>query len=335
MSSWGRTKVGVRWNQSGLEGQMDYFGKANGNTVMTITDGGVILPSLGDGIKYYVESNTGVDTKSGRGGFGNAMKTLTVAIAASNASIVLSPLGTGRGFAARNKIYYKGDSNTEALTTLANKCDIIGVGSGGGHRARATIVGEHVISANAYVACRFINMGFLPENNNGDIFTLPTGLNGTTFLDCDFESENGAAIAGSAIVAVGGNNMRIEGCTFGVKFTDSVLEFTASGISEQFIIKNNTIIGAEKGIEFITGLTSSNDYSGPLVEGNTIHTALICIEDADQDKVRVVRNNCITAGADGTAGIGIIKCNVKTAVDNKVTSADGQNADFPIPSSIS
>lgn len=334
MSSWGRTKVGVRWNQPGLEGQMDYFGKANGNSVMTITDDGVIFPSLDDGVKYYVDSNTGDDDKNGLGGFGNAMKTLAVAIAASNASIVESPLGTGRGFAAENIIYYKGDSNTEVLTTLANKCNIIGVGSGGGHRAMPAIVGEHIIGAVGYVDCNFINMGFLPENNTGDLFTLPKELNGLKFIGCDFQSENGGAIAGSAFTIVGGNNMVIEGCRFGVKFTDSVIEFTSDGSSEQMIIKNNVVRGENKGIEFVTGLTSSTDLSGPLVEGNTILTTAICIEDADQDKVWVVRNNCVTAADDGVAGIGIIKCNVARAVDNKVSSAGGVNADFPIATSI-
>lgn len=288
------------------------------------------------GVDYFVNSNLSATAGTGLT-WDTAFKTLAEAMAASNALVALNRANGGaRYWAGRNRIWYMGDSNTEVLTTLATKCDIIGVGSGGGHRAMACIVGEHIIGAVEYVACRFINMGFLPATNAGDLFTTPKELNGLTFIGCDFQSENGAAIAGSAIVATGMSNLRIENCMFGYKFTDSVLELTQyASKNELVIIRNNTIIGANKGIEFITGLAPSSAYAGPLVEGNTIHTAAICIEDADVTYVRVVKNNCVTAADDGAAGIGIIKCNTAIACDNKVSSAGGENADFPVPSSIS
>lgn len=282
------------------------------------------------GIDYFVNSNLAATAGTGYT-WDTAFKTLSEAMAVSHAAIA-----SGRAYwAAMNRIFYKGDSNTEVLTTLAQKTYIIGVGSGGGHRSMPCIVGEHIIGAVAYVSCVFVHMGFMPATNNGDIFTTPKEMNGLAFIGCDFQSENGAAIAGSAIVATGMSNLRIENCKFGTKFSDSVLELKPSATRmEQCIIKNNTIIGADKGIEFVTGLAPSSAYTGPIVEGNTIHTAGLCIDDADQAYVRVVRNNCITAADDGTAGVGIIKCNVKTAVDNKVSSAAGQNADFPVPSAI-
>lgn len=306
-------------------------------SIFTRTKMGTRFAAMGNpsgGADFYVNSNLSATAGDGSA-WPLAFKTLAEAITASNAKIALSAADGGRVYwAAENNIFYKGDSNTEVLTTLAHKCNIWGVGSGGGHRRRATIVGEHIIGAVGYVNCNFIGMGFLPATNAGDLFTLPKELNGLKFFDCDFESENGVAIAGSAFTIVGGNNMVIDGCRFGVKFTDSVIEFTSSGSSEQMIIKNNLIRGADKGIEFIAGLTASTPLAGPLVEGNTIQTTAICIEDADQSIVWVVRNNCITAADDGTAGVGIIKCNVKRALDNKVSSAAGQNADFPVPSSI-
>lgn len=288
-----------------------------------------VLGNPSGGADFYVNSNLSATAGDGSS-WNKAFKTLAEALAASHALIATSNVF----WAAENRIFYKGDSNTEVLTTLAQKTTIYGVGSGGGHRSKPAIVGEHIIGAVGYVNCNFVNMGFLPATNGGDLWTTPKELNGLKFFDCDFESENGAAIAGSALTIVGGNNMVIEGCKFGVKFTDSVIEFTASGASEQMIIRGNVIQGADKGIEFITGVSSSVDLAGPLVEGNTIHTTLICIEDADQSFVRVVKNDCITSADDGAAGVGIIKCNTAKAVGNKVSSAGGINADFPIATSI-
>ncbi|MFH1741097.1 MAG: hypothetical protein ABIH23_19015, partial [bacterium] len=147
------------------------------------------------GTDYYVDSNSGDDADDGLT-WDTCMATLTAAMAASHANIAAS----STGWAARNRIFYKGDSNAESLTTLAQKTDIIGVGSGGGHRTMPQIVGTHTIGAGAFVGCRFFNMGFVPTANGDNIFTVPATSRGLEFHGCWFESGNGAVIAGSAIV---------------------------------------------------------------------------------------------------------------------------------------
>ncbi len=247
------------------------------------------------GRNYYVDSNEGSATNSGTS-WDDALDTLTAAMALSHANIGLG----SSTWAARNKIYYKGDSNSENLTTLTQKTDIIGVGSGGGHRAWPCIIGTHVIDGGAYVACRFFNMGFLPEANTDDIFTIPATVNGLYFIDCNFESSWAAIVAESAIVVTGGVGMRIEDCEFGGAFDDAVIEVLA-GNSDKMIIRNNKISGDNNGIDFATGLSPTTPGDSPLVEDNTIDVALLTVNDVDEVFVRMFNNILISVAADGSA----------------------------------
>lgn len=278
------------------------------------------------GRDYYVDSNEGNAANSGTS-WDDALDTLTAALALSHANIGLG----SSTFAARNQIFYKGDSNSENLTTLARKTDIIGVGSGGGHRDRPAIIGTHVIDAVAYDACRFFNMGFLPEANTDDIFTIPAEVHGLVFKDCNFESSHAAFVAGSAIVVTGGTYMRIEDCDFEGAFSDSVIEVLA-GNSDNMIIRRNTITGDNDGVEFLTGLSPTTPGNSPLVEENTIDVALITVNDVDAAFVRILNNILITEANEGSSALaGAVVGNVLTCAGNTVSAGNtASNTPWPV-----
>ena len=278
-----------------------------------------------DGMTYYVDSNAGDDGNTGLS-WALAMKTLTAAITASNLTIANHPDREGAGWAARNKIYYKGDANAETLTTLAQKTDIIGVGSGGGSRPYPQIVGVHAISAVAYSSCRFINMGFVPVANGDNTFTASGGQHGLAFIGCFFNA--GSAIAaGSALVLTGNAGVKIEGCEFTGPYSDATIEILA-GNNEGLHIKNNYIEGGNEGIGLATGVTSFPQNI--LIEDNDIRVATICINDVD--KVATVRRNQMsTLQARGLHAAGAIIASLAFAVNNRITTSDAQNMEWPIP----
>ena len=77
---------------------------------------------------WFVDNNGGSDSNDGLS-WETAFKTLTYAMGISHADIANSKTGHGLGWAARNTLYCRGDTIDEDLTTLAQKTDIIGVGS--------------------------------------------------------------------------------------------------------------------------------------------------------------------------------------------------------------
>ncbi len=275
------------------------------------------------GRNYYVDSNEGDAANSGTS-WDDALDTLTAAMALSHANIGLG----SSTWAARNQIFYKGDSNSENLTTLAQKTDIIGVGSGGGFRTQPQIVGTHAIAA-AYGGCRFYNMGFTPAANTDDIFTFFAGCHGLEFHECTFESTYAAVTAGSAIIVEASAQVIIDNCVFGNDFSDAVIEVLAGQV-DGMIIRNNIIRGGEVGIEFVTGITVTHNDS-PVVADNIINTETICINDVDAAEVLIINNNCITVTADGgAAGANIIVGDVQRGNGNKVSASDATNADWPV-----
>ena len=324
MSAAGRTKVGVRWNVSGRERQMDFYGKESGNSVLTITDGGVIMPNPSYGVDYYVNGNTGDDTKSGRGGWGNAMKTMAVALAASHASIASSPLATGAGWAARNRIHCVGDAFTEDLVLLAQKTDIIGWGSYN-QWMKCGLVGNHVPISATGIGVRFFNFHFRPPAGGGDMFTLDATQRGIEFHNCTFDATNTAAATG-AILATAVWFLRIINCKFVGAFSDAVIEI-AAGNAQGLRILGNEIEGANNGIDLLTGVTSSPNKI--LIEGNTIDVTGIGINDVDATLAAIVNNRVITANNEGTLGDGAIIGNIRRGIDNWIATADKSNSAWP------
>ncbi len=258
------------------------------------------------GNRYYVDVNFGLDTNNGSS-WERPFKTLAAAIVASNASIALN----SKGWAARNQIFYKGDNKeaaAETLITLANKCDIIGVGSYD-HRPTPMLIGNHVIGAGAYMGCRFINMGFMSPAAGGVIFTVPTTTSGLAFYGCHFDGRS-TTPATKAIVATAVEQFTIENCRFFGKYSTTTIDI-GTGSSRALLIRNNLIESGAIGITVHASMTCADAVA--MILDNVFSVVTLFIDD-NSDKVIIGGNRGATA-ADGTVVL-TIDYNDNLAYDN-------------------
>lgn len=287
-----------------------------------VNDNFGLLNNVNSGQVYFVDGNAGLDTNGGTS-WSDAFKSLTYAMAISHANIAAS----SSGWAARNKIYVKmdqtADDDGEDFITLAQKTDIIGVGSVD-HLQGARIIGNHVIGAGAYMGCRFINMIFKCPAAGGDIFTVPTTTSGLSFEDCTFDATSTAA-AGGAIIATAVESLTIKNCLFMGQFADAVIEIGA-GASNSLLIENNIIEGAEVGIEFNASATCAARAGRVL--SNTINTTKECVKDAS-GKFYVHNNTVVTGNAKGTGGAGAIVAGAKMMLQNYAACGDATGLIIP------
>lgn len=274
-------------------------------------------------VDYYVNGNRADDTGDGLT-WATAKKTLAAAITLSNANIALD-LG---GWAARNRIFCKGDTLAEDLTIMPSKCDVIGVGS---HNANpmCTLEGVQTIGAGAYMGTRFINMRFFIKAAGGDLFTVPTTTSGLAFHHCVFDAHN-TVKAGGGVVATASLGLKIMDCRFIGEFSDAVIEL-GTGAMDDCVIQGNYIEGVNKGIEVNSGLTMAQ-WQGR-IQGNTIFTTLACIDDASS-KFAIIDNRGVTLAAKGVALAGAVVGNVDLSVGNKFSCSDANNVDWPALGSI-
>jgi len=273
---------------------------------------------------FYVDANAGVDTNDGKS-WEYAFKTLAVAMAASHADIAAD----STGWAARNRIFYKGDptatADAETLTALAQKTDIIGVGSTD-WKAKPQLIGNHTVDATvSYMGCRFFNMMFKgPVLVGGDIFTL-TGQHGIGFIGCEFMGDS-TTPATAAVVATACVGLHfIDSVTKGA-FGDAVIELGA-GQADDFLVKRCFIQGGNMGVDISGSATFVAGKYGR-IEDSTIATTVACINDAEA-KTYVTNNRLFTAAAEGTLMDGAIVCNIKLAQDNRITTSDKNNVIYP------
>jgi len=281
------------------------------------------------GTDYFVDLNAGSDTANGGSSWGDAFKSLSVALAASHANIAASTWG----YTARNRIFVKVDQTADAegedLTKLAQKTDVIGVGSVD-HLYGARIIGNHVIDTTPYMGCRFINMIFKCPAAGGDILTLPTEQSGIGFIGCVFDATSTAA-AGGAILSTAVESLMIKDCTFMGQFSDAVIEIGA-GESNSLLIADNVIEGANNGIEINASATCAA-RAGRILR-NVVNTTAICISDAS-GKFYVHDNRCVTGNATGAAGAGAIVAGAKMMLGNKVSGSNNANCDVPALGTLS
>ena len=269
---------------------------------------------------FYVDANAGVDTNDGKS-WEYAFKTLAVAMAASHADIAAD----STGWAARNRIFYKGDptatADAETLTALAQKTDIIGVGSTD-WKAKPQLLGNHTVAATvSYMGCRFINMMFKgPVLVGGDIFTL-TGQHGIGFIGCEFMGDS-TTPATAAIVATACVGLTVDNCVFKGAFSDAVIEIGA-GQADDLVVTNSLIQGANMGVDISGSATFAAGKYG-LIKDNVFSTTLACINDAES-KSYVIDNRGTTLAAKGVAMAGAIVCNIKLALGNLFTTSDADN----------
>jgi parallel beta-helix repeat protein len=275
------------------------------------------------GKRYYVDVNFGSDSNNGSS-FEKPFKTLVAAIVASNANIALN----SKGWAARNQIFFKGDNaeaSKETLTTLPNKCDVIGVGSYD-HRPFPMLIGNHVIGAGAYMGTRFVNMGFKSLAAGGAIFTVPTTTSGLQFIGCSFDGST-AVVATKGIVATAVEMLKIKGCRFIGAFSTDAIEIGA-GESNGLLIEDNIIQSGAAGIVISSTMTCS--VRDAIIRNNTFDVATITVNDAS-GKVLICGNRGRSAGNGKLASTLVFGTSM--AVDNQFAHAAG-NSIYPVQVAI-
>jgi len=260
---------------------------------------------------FYVDGNI---TSSGDGKtWQTAKKTLTEGLAQAQA---YQSTSANRAWAHRATVYCCGDSFTEDLVILAEKTDVIGVGSADSLK-KPQLIGNHVpVTTNTW-GCRFINWQF-SEADAGAMFTLTSVSAGINFIGCDFSVRGAVATHGILMTALGYANVVIEDCYFDAYpsgFTTGAIVIGA-GLGDKIVIRNNSI-NADKGI--VIDASYTNVAGTCLIDNNVIHTTGIGVDD-NSDLAIVSRNMFISDTDNDTIG-NIIDSNVALAVGNIVTGS--------------
>lgn len=263
------------------------------------------------GMEYFVDGNSGGSGRDGKS-WDTALDTLTEALALSHANIAAS----SRGWASRNTIFCKGDSLTEDLTKLADKTDVIGVGSCDGQMPGARLLGNHVISG-AYIGCRFINMALKDNDATGTIMTLVTAQGATQFIGCKFLSGTASVIA---LLATAVTDLYVGFCNFQGSWTSSWSTAALSlgaGTGHRTIIEENTIgNGHASGVGIL--VNGSRAGAESYIRRNDITCTALTVDD-DSDTFHVVGNILRSGGAVGATSYDF---NVALSTLNYVTGSD-------------
>lgn len=274
------------------------------------------IPMYGDGgietsgQTYFVDGNSGGDGNSGKS-WNEAFKTLAFAFSVSHANIAAS----SKGWAARNKIYIKGDSFEESLVAFPQKTDVIGVGSYNGMAAGANILGNHA-PVNAAVGTRFYNVNFEPVTTD-DIMVLTGVCWGAQFVNCRFKA-SGTLIAKGAIDATACPHLQIINCDFVGAFTGDVIDIGAGAASDTIIQGNRIIGGADNGI-VVTGTATITGGRRGLIADNYIDVADKVIDTGSTSVFSVINNICISGEA---LGAGSYVIDLTYAAKNLITGND-------------
>ncbi len=287
-----------------------WFDTVNGDVVRANGGNGV----LSGGTVYYVDGNK---STAGNGtSWDDAYNTLSAALAASHANIAVS---SRRAWATRNTIYVIGDAITEDLTKLAQKTDVIGLGSYNQYK-KAGIIGDHVIEAQTtahYMGCRLINMQFRGDGG-GILFDIPINQNGIEFINCDFQQNGGETIG----LRLGGcHDTKVTGCTFrpntsGVGFSTAAIQvLDGAGALTNVNISGNQIASGAIGIDW-NETSNVNSW----ITDNHFYTTGMGIDSEDVTNLMVVGNRIktATASANDTSN----DFNILYAIDNIVTGTD-------------
>lgn len=274
------------------------------------------------GTVYYVDGNKST-AGTGTGGWDNAFNTLSAAMAASHANIAVS---ARRAWASRNTIYVRADGITEDLTTLAQKTDIIGVGSDDAFE-KALITGTWAIpDTTGYPGCHFYNMLFQDDGAGGALWDVDT-QSGLEFHSCWFRP-NATDTIGLQVEEC--QNLVVDRCFFGEQGTNG--DFTASAIKVvddtdavwNYRITNNIIYSDAIGIDW-----DETGSEGNLIAYNFMYTVGIGI-DEEGDKVFCIGNRMVTAVDTGTYTAGFDFSEAR-AIDNIITGSGGETDIVPNP----
>jgi len=225
---------------------------------------------------YWVNPLTGADTNSGLTPL-LPFKTLAAAIVANNVAVAAD-------ITSRNVIYLQANS-TVTITTLPNKCDVVGTGSAGG-KAFPVITIANVIGAGTYVGTRFINVGFASPVGGGVIMTIPGTTSYISFLACEFDGDS-TTPATKGILATAVVGLTIKGCRFVGKFSTTPINL-AAGAGDGALIEDNYIESGDDGILIDTGYTCTDRIS--IIRNNLFNVADIVVNEVDGTSVAIVDN---------------------------------------------
>jgi len=264
---------------------------ASGGQITVESGGAVVFPNPSGGVDYYVDGNSGADTNDGLT-WATSFVTVAAAMAASHANIAAS----STGWAARNRIFIKGDDFVETLVALAQKTDVIGVGSSDNY-PYACIRGNHV-PINGAMGCRFINVRFRPTASADLIVLASTTGGGVEFHHCLFDAHYGAFTAPSAIDSTASQYVKICDCDFLGAFSGDVIDIGAGSVLGMQITDNRISGGANDGI-IVTDTTTVVQGRRGLIARNYIDVAKVTINDGEDSTFAVIDNRCISAAAYG------------------------------------
>ena len=266
------------------------------NTDITLATGAGTLGLKSGGTVYYVDVNK-TTAGTGTGGWDNAFNTLSAALAASHANIAVS---SRRAWATRNTIYVRADAITEDITALAQKTDIIGVGSDDAFE-KALIIGTFIIPDTvSYPGCHFYNMKFYDDGAGGVLHDIDT-QSGLEYYGCVFNA-NATDTIGLQVEEC--QNLKVIGCEFSDQGTNG--GFTASAIKVvddtdavwNYRISDCYIRSDGIGIDW-----DETGNEGSVANDNLFDTAGMWI-DEEGDKLIVVNNIAITATDTSTSTAG-------------------------------
>ena len=247
------------------------------------------IPTVGNaelqGDIWYVDGNRLNNSGDGKT-WASAYKLLATAMAASHADIARS---SDRQWAARNTIYVKGDEIEEDITKLAQKTDIIGVGSNSGY-GKAGITGTWIIPDTVnYMGCHFYNMMFTDEGATA-IWDVDT-QSGLEFHECLFDSGTSTTIGielnESDLLVIDNCEFTVVSATKGFS-TAAIVVVNATNVLYDIKITNNIIETAGIGIDW-----NESDSHNCWIADNYIFATGLVIDD-DGDQCRVVNNRLIT-----------------------------------------
>ena len=283
------------------------------------------VPTLGNaelqGDIWYVDGNMLADTGTGKS-WADAKKYLSSAMALSNADIARD---ADRQWAARNTIYVRGDTITEDMVILAQKTDIIGVGSYDSG-SRPGITGSWIIPDTVdYMGCHFYNMYFADTGATA-LFDIDTQT-GLEFHNCRFEGGSGS-LTTIGLQVEESSFLVVEGCEFSV--VSATAPFTASAI--QIVNDTNPIYGCKIQDNIIMSAGIGIDWDETesyncWITDNYIKATGMTI-DEEGDNVFVINNRLITEVDTGTSTAGY-DFNIEYALGNLQTGSTNDYDSIP------
>ena len=259
---------------------------------------------------FYVDGNV---VSSGRGNsWDSAFKTLAEGLAAAQS---YQSTSGNRAWAHRATVYACGDSLTEDLVILAEKTDVIGVGSCNSLK-KCQVIGNHVPVTTTTSGCRFINFQF-SEADAGAMWTLTSVSGGINFINCDFSVRGAIATHGILMTALGYANVIIDGCYFDAfpnGFTTGAI-VVGAGLCDKLVITNNYI---NSSIGIVINASTTNVAGVIQIDRNVITATTFCIDD--DSALAIVTNNMMVSSAN--VGATMYDLNLAKAAGNVATGAD-------------